>query len=110
MSKADYLEDEFRPRATIRGGILMFTADDAIALIDEAHKRRIRVLGIDTFRLTEKATEPQMDHTLELSNRGFYAEDDWDQCAEFIRQRAQHDFHYEVVLGDAIEMKRNAEQ
>jgi hypothetical protein len=110
MSKALYLEDEFRPRATIRGGILMFPADDAIALIQEAHKRRIRILGIDTFQLTANTTQPLLDHMLDLSTRGFYAEDDWDQSVDFIKRRAAHGFHFEVVLGDAIEIKRDTEQ
>lgn len=99
-----YLADEFRPRATIRGGTAMFTADDAIALIQEARKRRIIILGIDTFRLTEETTEPMMDHILDLSTRGFFTDDDWDQSIQFIRERASHGFRFEVVLGDTIEI------
>ena len=104
MSKALYLADEFRPRATIRGGTAMYKADDAIALVEEAHRRRIIVLGIDTFRLTEKTTEPMMNHILDMSTRGFFADDDWDQCIQFIQKRASAGFHYEIVLGDAIEI------
>ncbi len=83
----------------------MFAADDAIALIQEAHKRRIIILGIDTFRLTEKTTEPMLDHILDLSTRGFFADDDWDQSIRFIQERARHGFHFEIVLGDAIDIK-----
>ena len=97
-----YLADEFRPRAIIRGGTAMFSAADAIALIQEAHKRRIIILGIDTFRLTAKTTEPMMDHLLDLSTRGFFADDDWDQSIQFIQERASQGFHFEIVLGDAI--------
>ncbi|MBU1534871.1 hypothetical protein KKF84_06100 [Myxococcota bacterium] len=107
MSKAMYLADEFRPRATIRGGTAMFAADDAIALVQEAHKQRIIILGIDTFRLTEKATEPMMDHILDLSTRGFFADDDWGQSIQFIQERAGQGFHFEIVLGDAIEIGRS---
>ena len=110
MSKALYLEDEFRPRATIRSGGLMFAADDAIALIQEAQRRRIRVLGIDSFRLTGKKTELMMDDILDLSTRAFFAEDDWDQSIKFIKDREAQGFHFEVVLGDAIEIGRKAEQ
>jgi hypothetical protein len=104
MSKAMYLADEFRPRATIRGGTAMFTPADAIALIQEAHERRIVILGIDTFRLTEKTTEPMMDHILDLSMRGFFADDDWEQSIQFIQERASRGFHFEIVLGDVIEI------
>ncbi|MFA6172977.1 MAG: hypothetical protein WC334_09055 [Kiritimatiellales bacterium] len=103
MSKAIYLADEFRPRATIRGGIAMFTADDAITLIQEAHKRQIIILGIDTFRLTEKTIEPMTDHMLDLSTRGFFADDDWNKSIQFIQERASHGFNFEIVLGDVIE-------
>ena len=99
-----YLADEFKPRAKIRGGIAMYEAGDAVELIQEAHKRRIRVLGIDTFRLTEKTTEPMLDHILDLSARGFFANDDWDQSIQFIQERTNRQFHFEVVLGDAIEV------
>ena len=110
MSKALYLADEFRRRATIRGGIAMYKADDAIALVEEAHRRRIVVLGIDTFRLTEKTTEPIMDYILDLSTRGFFAHDDWDQTIQFIQERSRGGFYFEVVLGDAIEIGERPDQ
>lgn len=62
MSKALYFIEEHRQFATIRGGILLFPADYAIKLIQEAHSKRIRVLGIDSYLLTDKSTEPMFDH------------------------------------------------
>jgi hypothetical protein len=100
VSRALYLEGEFRPRATIRGGILMFRAADAVDLIQTAHARRVRVLGIDTFRLTERTTTPEYDHTLDLS--GHHAESDWDEAIEFVRTRESDGLHFEVVLADEV--------
>lgn len=105
MSRALYLEGEFRPRATIRGGILMFQAADAIALIREAHHRRIRVLGIDTFRLADGATEPMLQHMLDLSAGGQFSDAHWQAAETFVQERSHMDFHFEVVLADEVETR-----
>jgi hypothetical protein len=102
VSRTLYLEDEFRERASVRGGIAMFRPEDAIALLEEAHRRRVRVLGIDTFRLSTSATEPMYEHTLDISARGALSEDDWALAIEFVRQRSNAGFHFEVVLADEV--------
>ncbi len=102
MSKSAYLEDEFSSRATIRGGILMFQAFDAIDLIKEAQVRRLPILGVDTFRLGESTTEPLIEHMLDLSRKEINLDTNWIEAIRFIEERKDNGFYFEVVIGDMI--------
>ena len=103
MSRALYLEGEFGPRGVKRGGILFLDASAAIELIHAAHMRRIRVLGVDSFRLTADATEPATEWILDLTTGDRRPEEsDWESAAAFVQRARPFATHFEVVLVDEV--------
>jgi hypothetical protein len=110
MSKAQYLAAEFRTPKNTRGGILMLTAGDACRLIARAEEEKIRVLGIDSFMLTETSTQPLIEHSVDYSARDFVADSDWRTAIAFIEGRASLGFHFEVVLGDEVTVRKEPNQ
>lgn len=62
------LRTAFFTRGIVRGGILMLTSADALALVDEAEKRGVGILGIDAFYITDKSTTPTMEFSIVLTD------------------------------------------
>lgn len=87
----------FASRGKKRGGLLLFPASEAVAFIDQARLERQPVLGIETFRLTDQTTQPQMDHILDLSDAGETC-DTWSRAREFVSERADRDYFFEVTI------------
>jgi hypothetical protein len=85
----------FLRRAPVRrGGTLFLDPRAALELVGMARRRGVRVLGIDTFVLTDTETRPLLDHIADYSS----ATSSWDAAEAFIRGRATHGFMFEVVL------------
>jgi hypothetical protein len=85
-----------RRRGVVRGGILFLRADDAVGLTDAARQKGIRVLGVDAFRLSDDATEPLMQHSVDFSSESRES-DLWTKASDFIRSQPTDRF-FEVVL------------
>lgn len=96
---AEQLEREFTERGEIRGGILMLASEAAIDLVRRARAERIPVLGIDAFRLSPEATEPDSGHTLDFSGSSCRT-NPWAEAEAFLADRVASDLRFEVVLGD----------
>ena len=96
MTKGTELESEFHNRGVLRGGILFLRAQDAIALIEAARHGRVRVLGIDAFRLGVTSTQPVVEHSADFS-RESAGSDIWTRAADSVRHQPE-DLHFEVVL------------
>ena len=62
------IEDEYRDRVVIRGGVLMFGADDALGMVERARELGVAILGIDVFHLTPSTTQPDLGMDLNLSS------------------------------------------
>jgi hypothetical protein len=90
------LEREFEARGVRRGGVLFLGPDAALALIAKARDRQVRVLGIDTFRITDSATQPLIHQSADYSD----APAAWEAAASFIRSYGGAGFMFEVVLDD----------
>jgi hypothetical protein len=110
MNKALYLRDEFRPRGLSRDGSLVFSPDTALDLISEAEARRIRILGIDSYRISDTTWECLIDEQANYSRDQICAPDNWSVSRNFISDRMDRGFHFDVALGEAIEYKIKAEQ
>ncbi len=90
------VEAEFLKRATIRGGVHMYNASDAIDVISVCEQHGWQILGIDSFIVTEKLTRPLMEHTLDCSitkNENGY----WYEAKQFVRERADFGYYFEIV-------------
>jgi hypothetical protein len=91
------LEQSFAARGIGRGGVLMLSAPDALAFIEVARQQQTPVLGVDSFVVTETATQPLMEHILDLSVGGMPA-DTWSEARRFIEQRKDSGFMFEIVV------------
>lgn len=96
MTTGEEIESAFQGRGVVRGGILFLGASDAVALTEAAREKGIRVLGVDGFRLTDNATQPLMEHSVDFSSEAGGA-DLWTKAGDFIR-RQPADLFFEVVL------------
>jgi hypothetical protein len=98
MTPEKEIELAFRGRGVVRGGILFLRADDAVGLTEAARQRGVRVLGVDAFRLSDDATQPLMQHSVDFSSESRES-DLWTKASDFIRCQPA-DLFFEVVLGD----------
>jgi hypothetical protein len=98
MTPEKEIELAFRERGVVRGGILFLRADDAVGLTEAARQTGVRVLGVDAFRLSDDATQPLMQHSVDFSSESRES-DLWTKASDFIR-RQPTDLFFEVVLGD----------
>ena len=93
------LEAEFVPRGVLRGGILMLPPEEAIALVRRARVAQISVLGMDAFRITERSTQPFMEHSTDYTTSSAPAPaDPWVEAEEFLSRYRETEFVFEVVL------------
>ena len=96
----EQLESEFVPRGVLRGGILMLPPDEAIALVRRARAAQINVLAMDAFRITERSTQPFMEHSTDYTASSVPAPaDPWTEAEEFLSRYRETGFVFEVVLG-----------
>ncbi len=96
---AGELQEKFTRAGNRRAGILMLSALDALSMVQEASRHRIAVLGIDAFRLSPTTTQPDMEHSIDLSWPPV-ASDPWAVAVAFLQERRQLGLHFEVVLAD----------
>lgn len=97
MTTAQELENRFRSRGVLRGGVLLLPASEALSLVEAAREGAVVVLGVDGFYLGDGATQPALEHSIDLSVVSA-ANDSWSTALEFIRSRPPG-LHFEVVLG-----------
>jgi hypothetical protein len=103
---SDQLEREFAVRGESRGGALILTPEAAIDLVRRARAERIPVLGLDAFRLSREATEPDYHHTLDFSGASCRT-NAWAEAEAFLADRLGAGLHFEVVLGDRASEARS---
>jgi hypothetical protein len=88
------LREEFSHRGLLRGGVLFLSAREALAMVKRAREKRVPVLGVDGFWITENTTEPDMEHMLDVSGDPHHG---WDEARKFIEDRAATGLMFEVV-------------
>lgn len=101
MNNASKFEAEFRSKAVIRGGLLLFRPADAIDVIRRCREQKVRVLGLDGFRVTATSTQPLMEHSVDFSadTRAQSDEENWQLAEDFLRQRGESsDILFEVTI------------
>jgi hypothetical protein len=103
------IEDDFRSRGLVDGGLLMLRPSDAIKLVRACRDQRIRVDVVEGFRLYPKGhhlypnggTQPFMEHTLGLAKASddADAEDNcWDLAEEFLERYLTTDLYFNLTL------------
>ena len=99
MSDWTAIEEEFLTVGTVRGGMLFLRPAEAIALVHRAREAGRAVLGIEGFWITEKATQPSMEHILNLSKAT--REESWAEAERFLSMYAESGMMFEVVVEKA---------
>jgi len=93
MSK---ITDQYLNNAIMSGKVPFFKPETAIQIIQDCKKENIRILGLDAVRMTNSMTQPDMDHSVDYSDK----QEAWDEAIAFIRSRAELGLLFEVVCGD----------
>jgi hypothetical protein len=91
------VELQFAYKAFKRGGIRMYSKQDAIQFVEECRQHGIPILGIDGFYIDQKTTQPSMDNSIDLSIR-IPTGDIYDISIEFLKLR-DDDLWFEIVCG-----------
>jgi len=79
-------------------GILFFTPDIAIEIIEEAEIEKVVVLGIDGFTVRLKSTQPSMEHSIDLSKVD--VSNKWNVAREFLKEKRTLGMLFEIILDD----------
>src|SRR5256885_185745 len=108
MKKARDIVAEFQAKTQRHYGVLVLSAEDARAMILRAEEEKIRVLGIDAFILRGDSIQPEMEHSVDYSERSTVSDSDWSDAVAFIQKKAPLGFAFEVVLGDQVVIPKNA--
>lgn len=91
----DLIEEEFKSKAIVRSGITLFNWRDALALVERCHHLQKKILGIDSFNLTEQTIQPVSEHSIDFSigkNNG-----NWLEAKNFIKERINEELVFEIV-------------
>jgi len=93
------IEEEFKYLSVIPGKTLIFRVPDAIAFVVRCREKQIKVLGIDGFRLTANAIQPDLRESIDLSTPEYRDRDCWKLAEEFLIARPGGLF-FEVVADE----------
>ena len=65
------IEQLFMVKALERGGLFLYSKENALEFVKECEKEKIQLLGIDGFFITDKSTQPSMDYSIDFSSSLF---------------------------------------
>ena len=104
------IQRAFCDKGIFRGGLLFLKGPDALEMVRRCRELQMQVLGVDGFLLTDKTTQPLMEHSIDVSRGGratvggqqiVTPTDSWKLAEEFIRERLEMDLFFEVVCSEA---------
>ena len=100
MTRED-LNREFDNRKVLYydGGLCLFQADDAIALVQRAAEATIPILGIDALDLRPGRTTSSIENIADFSDAVAAGDGCWLEAEAFIRARRDLGLVFEVILG-----------
>jgi hypothetical protein len=84
-------------KAIIRGGLILFAKQDAIQYVLHCDSIKRRILGIDGLLITDKTTQPDLEHSVDFSKLA--SEDAYLQALDFLK-RQEDKFFFEVLTDD----------
>lgn len=80
-----------------RGGMCLLSADDALALLDTSAGARVRVLGVEGFRVLGNEVRPDMDAIADFSGVASHHQTVL-EARRFLNMFAESDLKFELVL------------
>ncbi len=95
----DELEAKYEARGERRGGILLLSSQDSIDFINEASKNKLKILGIDAFRISSKEIQPILDFSNDESHfKG--SQSAFIQFTQELIATADRKIMFEIVISD----------
>ena len=90
------IEQEFKTKGILRGNAYRYQLEDAIAIINRCKELNKRILGIDSFIITEKVTQPFLEHSIDFK---IASDNDniWDEAISFVKSKGNMGFVFEIV-------------
>lgn len=82
-------------KAIIRGGLYLYSYNDAVSLVKICDKRKIKVLGIDAFYIGDGNTHPVMEHSIDFS--GERCKQGNERVYEFLKSKQGYNLVFEIV-------------
>lgn len=82
-------------KATIRGGLYLYSFSDAIDLITYCKDNNLSILGIDAFIISKDKTQPVSEHSVDYS--ASQQKGNWDRAITFIQSKSSLNHMYEVI-------------
>jgi len=95
------VEKQFQDKAIVRGGIMLFTKDNALSFVKACKESGVQVLGIDAFHLLEENIQPSLDNSVDFSSSEYElnAEDIYSEAMNFLNEKSNNLF-FEIVCSD----------
>ena len=84
-----------------RGGIQLLRPAAARAVVEDAQRRGIDVLGLDAFALTETTTRPSWAESANFTTEAGVDRGSHGRALAYLDERADRDIFFEVVLDEA---------
>jgi hypothetical protein len=94
------LEKELANIALKRGGIFFLTGNNAVYFIEKCRENKRKILGIDSFIITENITQPVLEESIDYTCSVYKTIGDpniWDTAISFIKARLNKEYMFEVV-------------
>jgi hypothetical protein len=92
MNKVEVL---FSGRALNRGGVLLFSKKDTLDFIKQCKNCEINILGIDGFFISEVATQPSLEDSIDYSTT-FSNACIYENALKFVEERDDN-LYFEIV-------------
>ncbi|NLR82479.1 hypothetical protein [Chitinophaga eiseniae] len=86
----------FAERALERGGLYLYSRNDAMECILACQAEKIHLLGIDGFRLTADTIQPSMNDSVDFSS-SFFEGDIYEYALASLEKRPEELF-FEIVF------------
>jgi hypothetical protein len=91
--------EKFAGKAVKRGGLLLFSDENALKVIEEAHRASLPILGIDGIFLEGDTTRPSLEDSVDFTTQGGIATDVYMASIEFVRRHSSRNLYFEIVFG-----------
>lgn len=89
------VELSFKDKALVKGGVMLFSKENAIQFIRACEKENLKILGVDSFLMFGEKIQPSLENSIDFSTEGIGATV-FDQAAAFVKSKDDK-FLFEIV-------------
>jgi hypothetical protein len=95
------IENLFEDKAIIRGGIMLYSKENALLFIEACKNNGIQILGIDAFYLSEENIQPSLENSVDFSSSGYMKKEEsiYSEAIIFFKDKNEKLF-FEIVCMD----------